>query len=43
MPLVHRAVVLHLGRVLAQGLPTEVVRDEAVITTAYLGERHRAA
>jgi branched-chain amino acid transport system ATP-binding protein len=42
MPLVHRAVVLHLGRVLAQGLPTEVVRDEAVIT-AYLGERHRAA
>ncbi|MEH3146360.1 MAG: ABC transporter ATP-binding protein [Methylobacterium frigidaeris] len=42
MPLVHRAVVLHLGRVLAQGLPAEVVRDEAVIT-AYLGERHRAA
>ena len=42
MPLVDRAVVLHLGGVLAQGLPAEVVRDEAVIT-AYLGERHRAA
>ncbi|WP_203236378.1 ABC transporter ATP-binding protein [Methylobacterium crusticola] len=42
MPLVDRAVVLHLGRVLAQGHPTEVVRHEGVIT-AYLGERHRAA
>ncbi len=42
MPLVDRAVVLHLGRVLAEGHPTEVVRDEGVIT-AYLGERHRAA
>ncbi|WP_407518700.1 ABC transporter ATP-binding protein [Methylobacterium oryzisoli] len=42
MPLVDRAVVLHLGRVLAEGRPADVVRDEAVIT-AYLGERHRAA
>jgi branched-chain amino acid transport system ATP-binding protein len=42
MPLVDRAVVLDLGKVLAQGSPSEVVRDEAVIE-AYLGARHRAA
>lgn len=42
MPLVDRAVVLHLGQVLAEGLPKDVVRNDAVIT-AYLGERHRAA
>jgi branched-chain amino acid transport system ATP-binding protein len=42
MPLVDRAVVLDLGRVLAEGKPADVVRDERVIT-AYLGERHRAA
>ncbi|SDR63187.1 amino acid/amide ABC transporter ATP-binding protein 1, HAAT family [Rhizobiales bacterium GAS191] len=42
MPLVDRAVVLNLGKVLAQGLPKDVVRDEAVIG-AYLGDRHRAA
>ncbi|ACA16591.1 ABC transporter related [Methylobacterium sp. 4-46] len=42
MPLVDRAVVLHLGRVLAEGPPRAVVRDEAVIG-AYLGDRHRAA
>lgn len=42
MPLVDRAVVLHLGQVLAEGSPAEVVRHEGVIT-AYLGERHRAA
>jgi branched-chain amino acid transport system ATP-binding protein len=42
MPLVDRAVVLDLGKVLAQGLPRELVRDEAVIG-AYLGDRHRAA
>lgn len=42
MPLVDRAVVLNLGKVLAEGKPQDVVRDDAVIT-AYLGERHRAA
>ena len=42
MPLVDRAVVLHLGKVLAEGHPTDVVRDEGVIA-AYLGDRHRAA
>ncbi|HMN74357.1 MAG TPA: ABC transporter ATP-binding protein [Rhodoblastus sp.] len=41
MPLVDRAVVLDLGRVIAQGKPADIVRDERVIT-AYLGERHRA-
>lgn len=41
MPLVDRAVVLHLGRVLAEGKPQDVARDEAVIS-AYLGERRRA-
>jgi branched-chain amino acid transport system ATP-binding protein len=42
MPLVDRAVVLHLGKVLAEGLPKEVVRDDRVIA-AYLGDRHRVA
>jgi branched-chain amino acid transport system ATP-binding protein len=41
MPLVDRAIVLDLGRVICQGKPADVVRDEAVIS-AYLGERHRA-
>ena len=36
MPLVDRAVVLDLGRVLAQGLPQDIVRNSAVIK-AYLG------
>ena len=41
MPLVDRAIVLDLGRVICEGRPADVVRDEAVIG-AYLGERHRA-
>ena len=42
MPLVDRAVVLNLGRVLAQGCPRDIVRNKNVIA-AYLGDRHRAA
>jgi branched-chain amino acid transport system ATP-binding protein len=42
LPLVDRAVVLHLGRVLAQGKPADVARDPTVIG-AYLGERRRDA
>jgi branched-chain amino acid transport system ATP-binding protein len=42
MPLVDRAVVLNLGKVLAEGAPRDVVRNEDVIA-AYLGDRHRAA
>jgi branched-chain amino acid transport system ATP-binding protein len=42
MPLVDRAVVLDLGKVLSQGAPAQVVADPRVIS-AYLGERHRAA
>jgi branched-chain amino acid transport system ATP-binding protein len=42
MSLVDRAVVLHLGQVLAEGQPSDIARDPAVIA-AYLGERHRAA
>ena len=41
MPLVDRAIVLDLGRVLAQGRPADIVHDASVIS-AYLGERHRA-
>ena len=41
MPLVDRAIVLDLGRVLAQGKPAEVAADPKVIA-AYLGERRRA-
>jgi branched-chain amino acid transport system ATP-binding protein len=41
MPLVDRAIVLDLGRVISSGSPAEVVADPKVIT-AYLGERRRA-
>ena len=41
MPLVDRAIVLDLSRVLAAGKPADIVRNPDVIT-AYLGERHRA-
>ncbi|MGP0089949.1 MAG: ABC transporter ATP-binding protein [Xanthobacteraceae bacterium] len=41
MPLVDRAIVLDLGRVLAQGKPADIVRDPRVIS-AYLGERQHA-
>ncbi len=39
MPLVDRAIVLDLGKVLLEGKPTDVVRDPKVIT-ASLGDRH---
>ncbi len=39
LPLVDRAVVLDLGRVLTIGAPAEVVRNPAVIR-AYLGDRY---
>jgi branched-chain amino acid transport system ATP-binding protein len=42
MPLVDRAVVLNLGRVLSEGHPRDVVKDDKVIA-AYLGDRRRAA
>ncbi len=42
LPLIDDAVVLHLGRVLTTGKPTEVVRNPEVIR-AYLGDRYVAA
>ena len=42
LPLVDRAVVLNLGRVLMQGSPAEVVRHPDVIR-AYLGDKYAAA
>ena len=42
LPLVDRAVVLDLGRVLTIGAPTEVVHNPDVIR-AYLGDRYAAA
>jgi branched-chain amino acid transport system ATP-binding protein len=42
LPLIDRAVVLNLGRVLTIGLPTEVVRNPDVIR-AYLGDRYAPA
>ena len=41
MPLVDRAVVLDLGKVLSEGKPAQVAADPKVIS-AYLGERRRA-
>jgi branched-chain amino acid transport system ATP-binding protein len=42
LPLIDRAVVLNLGRVLTIGPPQDVVRDPEVIR-AYLGDRYAAA
>jgi branched-chain amino acid transport system ATP-binding protein len=42
LPLIDRAVVLNLGRVLTAGTPQAVVRDPEVIR-AYLGDRYAAA
>ena len=42
LPLIDRAVVLDLGRVLTIGAPQEVVRNPDVIR-AYLGDRYAAA
>jgi len=39
VPLIDRAVVLNLGRVLTEGRPAEVVRNPDVIK-AYLGDRY---
>ncbi|HKO06983.1 MAG TPA: ABC transporter ATP-binding protein [Alphaproteobacteria bacterium] len=41
MPLVDRVVVLNLGKLLAEGRPIDIVRNEDVIA-AYLGEKFRA-
>ena len=41
MPLVDRVVVLNLGKLLAEGRPVDIVRNEDVIA-AYLGEKFRA-
>jgi branched-chain amino acid transport system ATP-binding protein len=41
LPLIDRAVVLHLGRNLTQGSPRDVVRNPEVIR-AYLGDRYVA-
>jgi branched-chain amino acid transport system ATP-binding protein len=39
MPLVDRAIVLDLGKVLVEGKPADIVRNPKVIS-AYLGDRH---
>ncbi|QRG08980.1 ABC transporter ATP-binding protein [Xanthobacter dioxanivorans] len=40
-PLVDRAIVLNLGRILTQGAPADVLKDERVVS-AYLGEEYHA-
>jgi len=42
LPLIDRAVVLNLGRVLTTGSPQEVVKNPEMIR-AYLGDRYAAA
>jgi branched-chain amino acid transport system ATP-binding protein len=42
LPLIDRAIVLHLGRKLAEGSPKDMVRDPDVIR-AYLGDRYVVA
>jgi branched-chain amino acid transport system ATP-binding protein len=42
LPLIDRAVVLHLGRKLTEGSPAEVVRNPEVIR-AYLGDHYAAS
>ena len=41
MPLSHRVIVLDYGKLIADGRPEAVSRDELVIK-AYLGDRYRA-
>ncbi|HZT26124.1 MAG TPA: ABC transporter ATP-binding protein [Pseudolabrys sp.] len=42
MNVAHRLVVMHQGRVIAQGTPADVAKDRAVIA-AYLGEKYAYA
>jgi branched-chain amino acid transport system ATP-binding protein len=42
LPLIDRAVVLNLGKVLTTGAPQEVVKNPEMIR-AYLGDRYAAA
>jgi len=42
METAHRVLVLHQGRLIAQGPPREIANDPSVIE-AYLGEEYRFA